>query len=163
MMQSTLHRTSIDLAGSVREPMIDLLNQQLADTFDLHSHTKQAHWNVKGGQFIALHELFDTLAGELNGYIDMIAERAVILGGTAFGTARLAAANTRLEEYPADIASSEDHVRALVARFASLAESTRAAIGRAADAGDDSTADLFTEVSRGLDKALWFLEAHIQA
>lgn len=143
------------------KPMIALLNQQLADTFDLYSQTKHAHWNVKGAQFYPLHELFDKLAAELEGYVDMIAERATALGGLALGTVRLSAANSRLAEYPPEVTGSLAAVDALAERYAALAASTHSAIG-VADPSDADTADLLTEVSRGLDKALWFLEAHLQ-
>jgi starvation-inducible DNA-binding protein len=161
-IEGPVFTTSIDLDQHAREAMIGLLNQQLADTFDLYSHTKQAHWNVKGMQFHALHELFDKLAAGLEGYIDMIAERAVFLGGSALGTARMAAGATRLEEYPIALHRSEEHVKALVSRYAAVAATTRKAIKAAETVEDTSTADLFTEVSRGLDKSLWFLEAHVQ-
>ena len=155
--------TRIDLAAEVRGPMIALLNQQLADTFDLYSQTKQAHWNVKGALFYPLHELFDRLAGELEGYADLIAERATALGGLALGTVRLSAANSQLAELPLEVTDSLRTVEALAERYATLAASTRQAIEAANAQGDADTGDLFTEVSRGLDKALWFLEAHLQA
>ncbi len=112
--------TRIDLSPDVRGPMIALLNQQLAGTFDLYSQTKQAHWNVKGAQFYALHELFDNLAAELEGYVDLIAERATALGGLAQGTARQAAANSRLAEFPTDVTDSMPMVEALAERYAAL-------------------------------------------
>src|SRR4051794_27111356 len=149
--------TRVDLAAEVRGSMVALLNQQLADTFDLYSQTKQAHWNVKGAQFWALHELFDRLAEELEGYVDLIAERA-----TALGTVRLSAADSQLAELPLDVPDSLPTVEALAERYATLAASTRQAIEAANAQGDADTGDLFTEVSRGLDKALWFLEAHLQ-
>lgn len=154
--------TSIDLPADSREQMIAVLNQQLADTFDLYSQTKQAHWNIKGAQFIALHELFDKFAAELTEYVDMIAERATALGGLALGTARMAAENSRLPESVLEVTDSLPVVEALVERYAALAASTRAAIETAEDQHDVATADLFTEVTRGLDKDLWFLEAHLQ-
>jgi starvation-inducible DNA-binding protein len=154
--------TRIDLAAEVRGPMIALLNQQLAGTFDLYSQTKQAHWNVKGAQFYALHELFDKLAEELEGYVDLIAERATALGGQAQGTVRLSAANSQLVEFPPEVTDSLPTVEALAERYAALAACTRKAIEAADSQGDADTTDLFTEVSRGLDKALWFLEAHLQ-
>lgn len=163
MAKPKLHKTSIDLDGETREQIVTLLNQQLADTFDLYSQTKQAHWNVKGPQFIQLHELFDKLAGELIGYVDDLAERATTLGGTALGTARMASAATRLKEYPKDTFDGLASVRALVERYAALAETTRTAIDQSDDLDDADTADLFTGISRGLDKSLWFLEAHVQA
>lgn len=163
MAKSRLFPTRIDLAADSRAALIGLLNQQLADTADLYSQVKQAHWNVKGPTFIALHELFDQLAGDLTGHIDTIAERATALGGVALGTTRLAAAATRLPEYPADAADGPAHVKALADRYAALARTTRAAIDTADEHGDAGTADLFTQVSRDLDKNLWFLEAHLQA
>jgi starvation-inducible DNA-binding protein len=163
MTTAKTFKTGIDIASQTRAKLINLLNQQLADTTDLYSQTKQAHWNVKGAQFYPLHELFDKLAAELLAYTDLIAERATALGGVALGTVRLAAAVSRLPEYPAETIDSLPTVEALAARYAGLAATTRAAIDIASSAGDQDTADLFTEVSRGLDKALWFLEAHLQA
>lgn len=162
MKTKKMFATCIDLAPEVRSEMIALLNQQLADTFDLYSQTKQAHWNVKGAQFYPLHELFDKLAEELVGYTDLIAERATALGGLTQGTVRLSAANSQLAEFPSDVTASMPMVAALAERYAALSASTRQAIEIANDQGDLATADLFTEVSRGLDKALWFLEAHLQ-
>ncbi len=163
MAKPKLHKTSLDLDSETREQVVMLLNQQLADTFDLSSQTKQAHWNVKGMQFIQLHELFDKLAGELIAHVDTIAERVTALGGTALGTARMSAAASRLEEYPANVFDGEKTVKTLVERYAALAASTRTAIDETDKLGDADTADLFTGVSRDLDKALWFLEAHLQA
>ena len=154
--------THNDLDQATREQVIQLLNQQLADTFDLFSQTKQAHWNVKGPQFYQLHLLYDTLAEGLQGYVDEIAERATALGGVAMGTARMAAENTRLPEYPPEATDSMESVRCLVDRFANAAASTRRALDEADKAGDADTVDLFTEISRDLDKWLWFLEAHLQ-
>lgn len=163
VMQTTkTFATRIDLSPDVRGRMIELLNQQLADTFDLYSQTKQAHWNVKGPQFYPLHELFDRLAEELGGYADLIAERATALGGLAEGTVRLAAANSRLAEFPPGVTGGPPVVEALAENYAALAASTRSTIEAADGRGDATTADLFTEVSRGVDKALWFLEAHLQ-
>jgi len=156
------YATRIDLPADTRGKAIALLNQQLADTFDLFSQIKQAHWNVKGMHFIALHELFDKLAEETEDYVDDIAERATALGGVAIGTARAAGKVSRLAEFPLDGVHGKAAVEALVERYAVLAASTRKAIETAAGLGDADTSDLFTGVSRGLDKSLWFLEAHLQ-
>lgn len=163
MATRRVFKTSIDLVAGAREKLIALLNQQLADTADLYSQTKQAHWNVKGPQFAQLHELFDKLAHELEEDVDLIAERVTALGGLALGTVRMAAAASRLPETSLDVVESIPTVEALAARYARLAATTRAAIDAATEQGDMDTADLFTDVSRGLDKALWFLEAHLQA
>lgn len=162
MTAARMFKTRIDISPTVREQMTALLNQQLADTSDLYSQTKYAHWNVKGEQFYQLHELFDKLADELLEHTDTIAERVTALGSTALGTIRMAAAASRLPEYPLDTADSMPSIEALAVRYAALATSTRSAINTASERGDVDTADLFTEVSRDLDKALWFLEAHLQ-
>jgi starvation-inducible DNA-binding protein len=152
--------TRIDIRPKLRESMSALLNQQLADTLDLYTQVKQAHWNVKGPHFIMLHELFDKLAEDLEEPVDNIAERITALGGVARGTARDAAARSRLKELGREF---YDHklVGELADRYAALAATTRAAIETAAKEGDADTSDLFTGISRALDKALWFLEAHL--
>ena len=155
-------KTRIDLPADRRKKLIVLLNQHLADTFDLYGQAKQAHWNVKGPQFHQLHELFDDLADQVREYVDLIAERATALGGSALGTVRMAAGASRLAEFPLDATGSMQHVEALAVRFAALTATTRSAIESAEELGDADTADLLTEVSRGLDKSLWFLEAHLQ-
>jgi len=162
-MKTTLWNTRNDLPEKLRLEATGMLNQQLADALDLHLQAKQAHWNVKGPSFIALHELFDEVVEELEEHADEIAERAVALGGTAYGTVRVAAGRSRLPEYPLDIASGREHVVALSAGLAKFGKSARAASDVAAKLGDADTADLFTEVSRGVDKLLWKVEAHGQA
>jgi starvation-inducible DNA-binding protein len=162
MANSKCFRTQINLSQNGRERAITLLNEQLADTFDLFSQIKQAHWNVKGPHFIALHELFDNLSEQVEEFFDLIAERATALGGTAFGTARMAAALSRLPEYPLEAIDGPQHAMALSVRFAALGATSRSAIDTAAEFWDADTADIFTEISRGLDKSLWFLEAHLQ-
>ncbi|WP_013321962.1 DNA starvation/stationary phase protection protein Dps [Gloeothece verrucosa] len=153
--------TRIDLAADIRTQVVDLLNQTLAASLDLKTQVKYAHWNVKGLDFYQLHELFDELAGELEGFIDLVAERATALGGTALGTARIAAANSILPEYPFDIVDGADHVAALADRYGAYAAHLREAIATTADLGDADTSDLYTEVSREIDKRLWFLDAHL--
>jgi starvation-inducible DNA-binding protein len=143
--------------------LVALLNQSLANTLDLKLATKQAHWNVKGEDFIALHELFDKAASEIDEYADMIAERAVQLGGTALGTSQIIAKKSELAPYPTGIQSSKQHVAALAASIAAVAEGLRKAIDTSDDYGDAVTADLYTEVTRGLDKLRWFVESNLPA
>jgi starvation-inducible DNA-binding protein len=157
-----MFETRIDLEKDKRQQMVEALNAQLADTFDMFSLTKQAHWNVKGPQFIALHELFDDIAAGLLGYVDMIAERATALGGLAMGTVRMAAEASRLSPYPVEVVDSLETVAVVADRLANLAASTRGAADRAEEVHDMDTNDLLIEVSRDLDKWLWFLEAHLQ-
>lgn len=161
-MKTKLNQTKNDLPEGTRRKASDLLNQNLADAVDLHFQAKQAHWNVKGPNFFSLHELFDKVAEELEGFADEIAERAVALGGVAQGTVRVAAKSSRLNEYPLDISAGSKHVEALSNALTVFGKSVRAAIDTAEEAGDADTADLFTEVSRGIDKVLWFVEAHAQ-
>ncbi|MGK7949036.1 MAG: DNA starvation/stationary phase protection protein Dps [Xenococcaceae cyanobacterium] len=156
-----LYSTRIDLAEEVRIKVIELLNQSLAATLDLKTQTKQAHWNVKGTDFYQLHELFDEMAGELEEYVDMVAERVTALGGTALGTARIAASESILPEYPLDAVGGIDHITALADRYAAYGKHLREAIDTTDELGDADTADLYTEISRTIDKRLWFLEAHL--
>jgi starvation-inducible DNA-binding protein len=162
MGQARLFQTRHDLKEEVRQQMIELCNRQLADTFDLYSQNKQAHWNVKGRDFFQLHELFDTLAEEVLPFVDLIAERVTALGGQALGTARMAAGSSRLTDLPLDTVEGMAVVEAMAGCYANIAASTRQAIEEAEQAGDMDTADLFTEVSRELDKHLYFLESHLQ-
>lgn len=158
-----MHETKIDIGKDKREQVIEILNARLSDSIDLKSQAKQAHWNVKGPNFIALHELFDQVAGEVEGYTDMLAERVTSLGGTAEGTVRVAAEKSSLKQYPMEITDGRDHVDALSSALASFAKANRANIDDAEDSDDMVTADLFTEIARGTDKLLWFVEAHIQS
>jgi starvation-inducible DNA-binding protein len=162
-MKPKLHSTQNDLREKTRLTMIDLLNQQLADVLDLGLQSKQAHWNVKGPNFIGLHELFDKVAEEVEEFTDDTAERAVELGGVALGTIQVISKNSRLAIYPLDLASGKGHVAALSGALAKFGASTRAAIDTAAHSGDADTADLFTGISRGVDKLLWMVEAHAQS
>ncbi len=161
--KTRLYSSRIDLPQEARLQLVELLNQALADTLDLKTQVKQAHWNVKGMNFIALHEMFDTFAGTLEGYVDMLAERVTALGGVARGTARLVAQTSSLPEYDLTAETGQDHLRALADRYGQYAASIRRNIDRSTELGDADTADLFTEISRQIDKDLWFIEAHLQA
>lgn len=158
-----MHKTKIDLPPDAREKLIAILNQRLADASDLKSQAKQAHWNVKGMNFIALHELFDQVSTQVETHIDDIAERITTLGGTALGTIRVAAQNSSLSEYPLEITDGTAHVDALSTALADFGKKVRADIDKTDELGDADTADLFTGISRAIDKLLWFVEAHIQA
>lgn len=158
---NTMKETAINIPETSREQTIALLNQHLADLSDLRLQTKHAHWNIRGPKFYALHKLFDELAATYPDLIDEIAERISQLGGYAKGTARMTGETSRLPEYPLDISDDIGHVKALVERHGQLANDTRVAIDKSAEWGDETTADLLTELSRTLDKNLWFLEAHI--
>jgi starvation-inducible DNA-binding protein len=154
--------TRIDIPEDARRELVQLLNARLADTFDLYSQLKQAHWNVKGSDFIQLHLLYDEIAESVIEYVDTIAERATALGGLALGTARMAAAASTLDEYPVGAVDDMDTVAAIADRLAAYGASVRAGIEAAVELHDQDTADLFTEVSRSIDKHLWFVEAHLQ-
>src|SRR5258707_15819947 len=151
-----------DLASNTKTVSIGTLNARLADSIDLALLTKQAHWNIKGLQFIALHEMIDGFRTELDEHVDTMAERVVQLGGTALGTTQAVAGSSTLAPYPTDIYAANDHLVALIDRYGKIASAVRAAIDETANAGDADTADLLTAFSRALDKSLWFLEAHLQ-
>ena len=158
-----MFKTKNDLSETIRGKAVELLNARLADAIDLQTQTKQAHWNVKGPNFIALHELFDEINEDVEDYVDDVAERAVQLGGVAEGTARMAAKRSSLNEYPANAVDGRSHVEALSSALAAFGKSARKGIDQANEFNDLDTADLFTEISRGTDKWLWFVEAHLQA
>lgn len=158
-----MYETENDLPKTARVELSALINQRLADAVDLQMQLKQAHWNVKGPHFIGLHELFDEIYGEVESYVDMIAERIVQLGGIAQGTVRVSAARSRLDEYPLAIAEGTAHVEAVARALSAFGREARMTIDEADKLVDADTADLFTEISRGIDKWLWFIEAHSQA
>jgi len=158
-----MHSTKNDLPETTRVKIIELCNGRLADAIDLQTQCKYAHWNVKGPDFIALHELFDKINEDVEDYVDLIAERAVQLGGNAEGTARMIVKRSSLSEYNASATTGKDHVQALSAVLASFAKLARKAIDASNEVNDADTADIFTEISRGVDKWLWMVEAHVQA
>jgi len=157
-----LNPTENGVPLKARTDSIKILNQALADLGDLYSQSKQAHWNVRGRDFFQIHLLFDEVAKSAEAHWDDVAERAVQLGGYARGTVRMAAASSQLPEWPEDLEEPYEFVKALAKRFALVANSVRDGIDAAAKAGDADTADLFTEISRELDKSLWFLEAMVK-
>jgi starvation-inducible DNA-binding protein len=156
-----MYRTSNTLSENIRSKSAGLLNQHLAAAIDLHAQVKQAHWNVRGHAFIAIHELFDKVADAVEGYSDTIAERAAALGGTAEGTIQIAAERSLLEPYKLGIADERAHIAAVTAALAAFGESARKAIDEAAAFGDADTSDVFTEISRGIDYQLWLVESHL--
>lgn len=158
----TDYKTQNDLSANAKSVSIAVLNARLAESIDLALLTKQAHWNIKGPQFIALHEMIDGFRTALDEHVDTMAERVVQLGGTALGTTQVVAKATTLAPYPIDIHKTKDHLAELIHRYGKIANSVRKAIDETDNAGDVDTSDLFTAYSRALDKQLWFLEAHVQ-
>jgi starvation-inducible DNA-binding protein len=157
-----LFRTKNDLPATARVEAVRLLNGRLADCIDLQTMCKQAHWNVKGPQFISLHKLFDDVSADVESYVDLIAERVVQLGGVAEGTARVVAERTTLLEYPLTISTGRDHVGALSDVLAQFGRTVRIGIEEMNELEDAASADILTEICRGVDKWLWFVEAHLQ-
>jgi starvation-inducible DNA-binding protein len=158
-----MYDTEIDIPQKRRAELNLLLNQRLADAVDLQLQMKQAHWNVKGPHFIGLHKLFDEIHEAMEDYVDLLAERVVQLGGIAEGTVRVAAQRSRLEEYPLTAANGDDHIEAVTRALSTFGHEIRNAISDADGLDDADTADICTEISRGIDKWLWFVEAHLQA
>jgi starvation-inducible DNA-binding protein len=158
-----LFPTKNDIPADARARIADLLNRRLADCIDLQTQCKQAHWNVKGPSFIGLHKLFDDINTDVEEYVDLLAERVVQLGGVAEGTARCAAERSSLPEYPLEINLGRDHVDALSTALAAFGRGCREGIEQLDQLGDADGADILTEISRGVDKWLWFVEAHQQA
>ena len=158
-----LYPTKNDLPEPTRREIADLLNQRLADCIDLKTQCKQAHWNVKGPNFIALHQIFDAVNTDVEAYADLLAERIVQLGGIAEGTARIVAQRTTLLDFPLTLGSGEEHVAALSDVLGQFGRTVRVGIEEANELTDADTADILTEISRGTDKWLWMVEAHQQS
>lgn len=156
-----MNNTRNTLDATIRGQSVDLLNRHLAAAIDLHAQTKQAHWNVRGPNFIAIHELFDRVSEQVEGFSDMLAERVGGLGGAAYGTVQVASATSFLLPYPILIADENEHVFAVAGALAGFGQSVRDASHAAAGFGDADTADLFTEISRGIGQQLWFVESHV--
>ncbi len=155
-----MQKTHNTLSANIRGQSVELLNKHLASAIDLHAQVKQAHWNVRGPAFIAVHELFDKVSTEVEEFSDMLAERAGALGGTANGTLQAAAKETFLKPYKLGIASEKEHIEAIASALALFGDSVRESIAKSDDIDDPTTADLFTQISRGVDQQLWFIESH---
>lgn len=158
-----MYESQIDLNKEICQKSIQCLDPALAAMTDLMLATKEAHWNVKGPTFIALHKLFDELNEEVEDYVDELAERIVQLGGHAHGTVAEVAKGTPLKAYPSGQRASEKHLMALSSHLAAVVAITRKGIDTSTEQGDTATADLFTELTRGLDKSLWFVESHLMS
>lgn len=156
-----MHKTHNDLSAKVRETVSSGLNQLLADAADLSLQAKQAHWALRGPDFIALHKLFDSVYEHAGEWADSIAERVAALGGQPKGTLQMAAKNTRLDAYPVDLVPDREHVARFAQSLGKFGAFVRAAIEEFAREGDAGSADLVTEISREVDKDLWFVEAHL--
>lgn len=156
-----MYMSRIDLAAPIREAAIQLLQARLSEAIDLEAQLKQAHWNVKGRDFFQLHELFDRIHGDVEDFVDTLAERITALGGVADGRIATAAAATTLTEYPLAAVDGSDHLQAVAGALARFGAMVRADIDRATALGEADTADVFTEISRETDKQLWFVEAHL--
>lgn len=157
-----MHFTHNTLSESIRAQSIEILNKHLAAAIDLHAQMKQAHWNVRGQGFIAIHELFDKTSEAVELYSDQIAERAGGLGGTAHGSVHVAAERSFLVPYPLGVADAQKHIFAVAGALAAFGQSVRKAVDTVAEIGDADTADLLTSVSRGIDQQLWFVESHME-
>jgi starvation-inducible DNA-binding protein len=157
---TVLRETKNDLPAASRAEVANLLNARLADCIDLQTMCKQAHWNVRGPQFIALHKLFDDVYDAVGEYADLLAERVVQLGGVAEGTARVAAQRTTLMDYPLTITRGPEHVAALSDVLGQFGRAARIGIEEMNELEDAGSADILTEISRGIDKWLWFVEVH---
>jgi starvation-inducible DNA-binding protein len=157
-----LYSTKNDLPEATRVEVIGLLNQRLAECLDLQLQSKQAHWNVKGPTFIALHKLFDEINEDVEEYVDLIAERIVQLGGIAEGTVGAVEGRSTLVDYPLTLSTGAEHVAALSDALAAFGRTARVGIEEMNELEDADSADILTEISRGVDKWLWFVEAHQQ-
>lgn len=157
-----MYTSHIDLNDHTRKGAISLLQARLSDALDLETQTKQAHWNVRGRDFMQLHEFFDSIHDQVEEFVDTLAERITALGGVADGRIQTTARSSNLYEYALETRSGDQHLKALAAVLAQFGKAIRKNIDAAAEMGDADTADVFTEISRETDKQLWFVEAHLE-
>jgi starvation-inducible DNA-binding protein len=158
-----MHRSPSPLPEQTRSTLSDTLNERLADGLDLHSQIKVAHWNIKGPQFAALHPLFETFAVSLAAHNDSVAERAVTLGGKAYGTSRHVAKASRLPDYPQETSKDLEHVRLLADRIESYLTGVREGRKVAEQHQDTDTVDLLTGIITEFEKHAWFLRASLES
>lgn len=158
-----MENTKNSLPEKIRVQSIGLIQEMLAESIDLNIQVKQAHWNVKGPDFISLHLLFDQIAAQTSEYSDLIAERIVQLGGVAEGTLQMTAKRTKLSAYSPASLSGKEHILAVVHALAQYGEAARRVIRQANEISDVVTADVFTQILRGVDKNLWLVEAHLRS
>ena len=156
-----MYTSHLDLSEHVRRTSIAMLQARLSDALDLEAQTKQAHWNVKGRNFIQLHEFFDSIHSHTEVFVDLLAERITTLGGVADGRVQTTAKSSQLYEYALETKDGGDHLKALAAALAEFGKLVRGDIDASAEGGDADTSDIFTEISRETDKQLWFVEAHL--
>lgn len=151
--------SAIEMKPAYRENLVSMLNQTLADLTDLKTHAKQAHWNVRGENFVSYHKLFDKVAGEVDGFIDVVAERCAQIGGFVHGRLSDAAKNSSVPAFPDDITKDHQCLSAVLASVSYMAKSCRDGIEYAEDNGDYATSDMYIDITRALDKLLWMLHA----
>ncbi len=157
-----MYRSPNPLPEKSRAALVELLNARLADGLDLHSQIKVAHWNIKGAQFAALHPLFETFAVSLANHNDSVAERAVTLGGKAYGTARHVAKTSHLPDYEQETTRDLDHVRLLADRIEGYLSGLRDSRKASEQHQDTDTVDLFTGIITEFEKHAWFLRASLE-
>lgn len=153
--------TSIAISQDIRSKLVNTLNVALATTIDLQLQVKQAHWNIKGPQFFARHELFDAVAERLRETADVIAERAATLGGYAQGTVRLSASHSTIPEYNLDAVDGRQHIQVLVSHFATYTKTLRQCLEEAENCREPVTADMYTAALKTAELDTWFLESHL--
>jgi starvation-inducible DNA-binding protein len=145
-----------------RSTLIPLINKQLADTVDLRSQTRQAHFNVRGPYVQALSSLFDGLARELRRFADLIAKRLRSMGGHPAVTVRSVARESNLRNYPLDALDAHEHLEALLSSYSRYELDTRNNMNAAQEIGDSETAKLLQLILISTERNLWFLEAYLE-
>lgn len=158
-----MYKSPSHLSETARKAVADTLNERLSDGLDLHSQIKVAHWNIKGPGFAALHPLFETFALGLAAHNDAIAERAVTLGGRAYGTARHVASHSKIAEYPQETTRDLEHVKLLAERIEQYLDQVRASRKIAEENADTDSVDLLTAVVTEFEKHAWFLRASLDS
>jgi len=153
--------TALDMATENRKKLAAILNQTLADMSDLKSHAKQAHWNLRGENFVSYHKLADKVADEADAAADSVAERCAQIGGYVYGLLSHAAKNTTVPAFPEDVNDEEDCMDALLESVSHICGTCRKNIAATQDLSDYATSDMYIDITRAFDKLAWMLNASL--
>lgn len=159
---ATAHPATLnELPAPTRSEVTGMLSRLLVETLDVALCARHAHWNVRGPDFLLLHDLMDHIGTELDDQADRLAKRIRALGGTVRGTAHTIATESSFKPYPVEVAEGQDHLEALALRLGLLSAEARLSIYECSGGLDPVTADVLVRVNSAIDDVLWSVESHL--
>jgi starvation-inducible DNA-binding protein len=162
-MNDKMYHNRVALTDEQKKKTVAVMQERLAESLDMYSQAKFAHWNVKGYNFYQLHLVFDSVADHIFPQIDAIAERITQLGGVANGTVRQAANGSLIPEYNITLIAGMDHVNALADALGCYCQALREASDKIDEIGDEPSSDFFKQLVVEAEEQLYFLESHLEA